>query len=90
MRTGTKLILFILLISIMAAGGVRFYKELKKSKTAAVEKDQVKLLQEVIGIVRKSYVEEVDNKKLIQGAIDGMLTKLDPTAPSCRRNLTRR
>jgi len=78
MRTGTKLILFVLLISIMAAGGVRFYKELKKSQTSAVEKDQVKLLQEVISIVKKSYVEEIDNKKLMQGAIDGMLTKLDP------------
>ncbi len=78
MRTGTKLILFVLLIAMIAAGGARFYKELKKSQTASVEKDQLKLLQEVISIVKKSYVEEVDNKKLIQGAIDGMLSKLDP------------
>jgi len=31
-----------------------------------------------MAIVKKSYVEEVDDKKLIQGAIDGMLAKLDP------------
>ena len=31
-----------------------------------------------MAIIKKSYVEEVDNKKLIQGAIDGMLAKLDP------------
>jgi len=78
MRTGTKLLLFVLLIAMMVTGGVRFYKELRKSKTATVEKDQVKLLQDVISIVKKSYVEEIDNKKLIQGAIDGMLSQLDP------------
>jgi carboxyl-terminal processing protease len=78
MRTGTKLLLFVLLIAIMVTGGVRFYKELRKSKTATVEKDQVKLLQDVISIVKKSYVEEIDSKKLIQGAIDGMLAQLDP------------
>lgn len=78
MRTGLKLILFVLLMSIFAAGGVRFYNELQKSSGASNEKDQVKLLQEVISIIKKNYVEEVDNKKLIQGAINGMLSKLDP------------
>jgi len=31
-----------------------------------------------MAIVKKSYVEEVDTKKLIYGAINGMLTALDP------------
>jgi carboxyl-terminal processing protease len=78
MRTVTKLLFIVLLIAITAVGGVRLYKELQKSSTATVEKDQVNLLREVIGIVKKSYVEEIDSKKLIQGAIDGMLAKLDP------------
>ena len=29
-------------------------------------------------MVKKSYVEEVDTKKLIYGAINGMLASLDP------------
>ncbi len=35
-------------------------------------------LTDVMSIIKKSYVEEVDTKKLIQGAINGMLTALDP------------
>ena len=31
-----------------------------------------------MAIVKKSYVEEVDTKKLIYGAINGMLASLDP------------
>jgi carboxyl-terminal processing protease len=33
---------------------------------------------DVLSIVRKSYVEEVAFKDLVQGAIDGMLSSLDP------------
>ena len=35
-------------------------------------------LTDVMSIIKKSYVEEVDSKKLIQGAINGMLSALDP------------
>jgi carboxyl-terminal processing protease len=78
MRTAIKLILYLIVITLIAAGGIRFYTQLKTGGTVATEKDQIKLLQEVIGIVKKSYVEEIDSKKLIQGAIDGMLSQLDP------------
>jgi len=36
------------------------------------------LFTDVMAIVKKSYVEEVDTKKLIAGAINGMLASLDP------------
>ncbi|PNU20813.1 peptidase S41 [Geothermobacter hydrogeniphilus] len=39
---------------------------------------QLQLFTDVLTIVRKSYVEEVDLKKLIYGAINGMLESLDP------------
>lgn len=32
----------------------------------------------ILSIVRKNYVEEVDTKNLVNGAINGMLTSLDP------------
>ncbi|HWI40146.1 MAG TPA: S41 family peptidase [Verrucomicrobiae bacterium] len=40
--------------------------------------ESIELFTDVLAIVKKSYVEEVDTKKLIQGAINGMLASLDP------------
>lgn len=40
--------------------------------------DQIKRFMNVFNIVRTYYVEEVDNEKLITGAIQGMLEELDP------------
>ncbi|MCM2357489.1 MAG: S41 family peptidase [Geobacteraceae bacterium] len=38
----------------------------------------IELFTDVFSIVKKSYVEEVDTKKLVYGAINGMLASLDP------------
>ncbi len=40
--------------------------------------ESIELFTDVLAIVKKSYVEEVDTKKLIYGAINGMLSSLDP------------
>jgi len=40
--------------------------------------ESIELFTDVLSIVKKSYVEDVDTKKLIYGAINGMLTSLDP------------
>lgn len=40
--------------------------------------ESIELFTDVLAIVKKSYVEEVDTKKLIYGAINGMLAALDP------------
>jgi len=42
------------------------------------EYESIELFTDVLAIVKKSYVEEVDTKKLIYGAINGMLSSLDP------------
>lgn len=42
------------------------------------EYEYIGLFTDVMTIVKKSYVEEVDSKKLIYGAINGMLAALDP------------
>lgn len=39
---------------------------------------ELQLFTDVLTIVKRSYVEEVDMKDLIYGAIDGMLASLDP------------
>lgn len=40
--------------------------------------DEVRMLSEVYGRIKSDYVEEVDDKRLIKEAINGMLTGLDP------------
>ncbi len=40
--------------------------------------EEVRMLSEVFGRIKSDYVEEVDDKKLIKEAINGMLTGLDP------------
>src|SRR5512137_1344880 len=50
-----------------------------KSATAAgSDYESLELFTDVLAIVKKSYVETVDTKKLIYGAINGMLAALDP------------
>ncbi len=45
---------------------------------ARSEYEEIRLFSDVLSIVRKSYVEDVDMKDLIYGAVDGMLATLDP------------
>ena len=49
-----------------------------KSASPTIPLEQIKKFSEVYSRVKRSYVEEVDDKKLISGAISGMLSSLDP------------
>lgn len=52
-----------------------------EAKVSAQDKNfykDIKTFNEVFDIIRKNYVEEVDSKKLIEGAINGMVKSLDP------------
>ncbi|MEW6333127.1 MAG: S41 family peptidase [Thermodesulfobacteriota bacterium] len=51
------------------------------SRVTAVDRSiykNLKTFSEVLDMVEKNYVEPVDNDKLIQGAINGMIKSLDP------------
>lgn len=78
MKTRTRVIFLILFLTIASLAGYRLYKGIPAIKGVSGGADQIKLLKEVMGLVKKHYVDEVDEKKLIQGAVDGMLSKLDP------------
>jgi carboxyl-terminal processing protease len=39
---------------------------------------ELQLFTDVLSIIRRSYVEEVDMKELVYGAVNGMLASLDP------------
>ncbi len=48
------------------------------ASAAGNDYESIELFTDVLAIVKKSYVEDVDTKKLIYGAINGMLASLDP------------
>lgn len=50
----------------------------RNAAEAGNDYESIELFTDVLAIVKKSYVEEVDTKKLIYGAINGMLASLDP------------
>jgi len=60
------------LVSLVSATAYR------SATAAGTDYESIELFTDVLAIVKKSYVEEVDTKKLIYGAINGMLASLDP------------
>ncbi len=68
----TALALFVLL------GVVSFGRIEVPGATAATDYQELQLFTDVLTIVKRSYVEDVSIKDLVYGAIDGMLTSLDP------------
>ena len=45
---------------------------------AATDYQQLQKFSQVMEMVRRSYVEEISDEKLIDGALAGMLSSLDP------------
>lgn len=61
-------------IGISATVGTGYFQSLN----AAPNYEYLDLFTKVLHFVQTNYVEEVDTKKLIEGAIKGMLSTLDP------------
>ncbi len=72
-RTGRLLFLLLLLgcVLAVAAGSERL-------GMAGSKYEELAVFNNVLSIVEKNYVEPVDDKKLIEGAVNGMLASLDP------------
>src|ERR1700761_741365 len=62
------------LIGFTALVGVGFYRNAEASPNY----EYLDLFTKVMHFVQTNYVEEVDTKKLVEGAIKGMLATLDP------------
>ena len=50
----------------------------KKDKNAELPIEQLRIFSQVFGRVKKDYVEEAEDKELLENAIKGMLAGLDP------------
>ncbi len=62
------------LVGVTLGLGVGYYK----TSEAAPNFEYLDLFTKVLHFVQSNYVEEVDTKKLVEGAIKGMLSTLDP------------
>ena len=78
MSRTTKWLIICVSVAVLSAALIGLTLRRHGQRPAVREQSQLKLLKDVIGIVRKSYVEEVDTKKLLTGAVEGMLATLDP------------
>ena len=75
-RHGSSLVVLILGVAI----GFFLAGQWVPSVSAVPRQDyeSLELFTNILSIVKKNYVEEVDTKNLINGAVGGMLTSLDP------------
>ncbi|MBL7155540.1 MAG: S41 family peptidase [Candidatus Omnitrophica bacterium] len=70
----------VFLFSVFLIFGVSAYFSYVKADFKDPDKDlykQIELFSDAVTIVQSDYVEEVDPKKLVYGAIEGMLSSLD-------------
>ncbi len=66
----------LLLVLALTVGENLAESQARKSEETLYQ--QLQMFSDVLSIVQKNYVEEVENKKLINGALRGMLSSLDP------------
>ena len=66
------------LVSII--GGIMFWGSSYSvnAEQTALPLKELRVFSDVYGRIKTSYVDEIDDATLIEGAIDGMLAKLDP------------
>jgi carboxyl-terminal processing protease len=65
------------LAGLVAAGGLLI--ALSSERTfAATRYEDLSLFSSVLRIIRENYVDEIDESRLIRGAVRGMLAELDP------------
>jgi len=79
MNRKLKLLMFsLVLLSVFVTGFLLSQALVNPVGADSEEYEKLRLFTEVYEIIKRSYVEEVEPKKLIYGAIKGMLKVLDP------------
>ena len=71
-----KMWVAMVLVSAALILGHGFYRDLSANNEETYK--GLKLFSDVIELVQKNYVDEVDNQKMIEAAIQGMVRSLDP------------
>ena len=78
-KTSLVLVLGIIVgISASIAGNVLAFKNTDENNANALPLDQLRNFSDIFSRIKSDYVESVDDKTLLENAIRGMLTGLDP------------
>ncbi len=79
MKSRVKVIFFVILLVFVSSIAIGGYEKniIDKAKSKENLYNQVELFADAISLIRSDYVDEVDSKKLIYGAMKGMLSSLD-------------
>lgn len=79
MRMRFKILFIIALAASISSFAIGGYEQSKTEKKGSKDDlyAQVELFSDAISIIRSDYVDEVESKKLIYGALKGMLSSLD-------------
>jgi carboxyl-terminal processing protease len=72
-----KTVLLVIVAAFLAAALAQVIR-LKHSTREKTDLEYVQLVPEIMSMIRQKYVEEVGRKKLVEGAVSGMLAALDP------------
>lgn len=83
---------FILFLGILIGVGItleRISQAERGSGEVPIPYGQLQKFSEVYATIKDKYVEEVPDKKLMEGAINGMLQKLDPHSAYLSRDMLR-
>ncbi len=69
------LILIAVLLTTIAIGTVTRFSTSHRDKSV---RDYIGFFKEIVALVKTDYVDKVDDKKLMESAVNGMLASLDP------------
>ncbi len=72
-----KVFLLLCLLTSLVLLGLQGDSQVSAALERGIYKN-LKTFNEILDIVQKNYVEEIESKKLIEGAISGMMKSLDP------------
>ncbi len=81
MKSNTRTLLVLmtgLILGLTLAIGGGVFADKSSSKTGALPLDELRSFTEVFARIKKDYVEEISDKTLLENAIRGMLSGLDP------------
>jgi carboxyl-terminal processing protease len=76
--TGMSLALAILGLALVAQLPAKTTEMAQKAKEDVDFRQFANLFSEIYGRIQESYVDPIDNKKLFEGAVNGMMATLDP------------
>ena len=72
---------FALALAFAVPASVLLAQNADQKSTAQIQADQIRELEQFLAVYKKvksSYVDKIDDKQLMEGAIQGMLASLDP------------